>query len=121
MNYDGELSRQRGGEPLRDQAKPAPAQPFLIYGTGIRNHLNPFPCNAECVLIYGKPPFSPSLPSPKPSVRPATLRHPKFTPYIPPLACAAAPRPAPANPLKIRRGPSAPRPAACYGNVKMSP
>jgi len=39
---------------LTTHSSPGPSHClFLIYGTGIRNALNPFACNANSVLIYG--------------------------------------------------------------------
>jgi len=42
--------------PRRTKRQAADAFPFLIYGTGIRNGLNPCACNTKFVLIYGNHP-----------------------------------------------------------------
>ena len=51
------LEAQSGGRPTGYLPLNPGGREFLIYGTGIRNGLNPFACTANPVLIYGKPHF----------------------------------------------------------------
>src|SRR6185437_4773996 len=65
-NYDGGfLARERRRQVLPEQSPGGRSAShstlatsrslFLIYGTGIRNRLNSFPCTINSVLIYGNP------------------------------------------------------------------